>query len=232
VTDQPWCGKRRYIAAESNFCLVPLANAPASILEAVPRFHRIIQATGQDAWIAGGAVRDAFLGLEPKDLDVYLDAAGSWEEARASLKRDRCVVQKDRPFLVELTSPGGRKIDLIKRLADGMLGCIRSFDFVACCAAVSRDSFAFHRGFFQAAETRSLALSACPNATTTVRRALRFIERGWTMPRADAVALVGLASQHGPATDFSAPDRDDDGSRAAAQAVYNRRLLKACEVAS
>jgi Poly A polymerase head domain len=228
IPSQPWCGKRRYIAAESNFCLVPLSQAPGSIQEVVPRFHSLIKASDQDAWVAGGAVRDAFLGEQPKDLDLYLDAAGTWEEALDALKRAGCVQQKDRPFLVELASPGGRKIDLIKRLADGMLGSIRSFDFVACCAAVSWDSFAFHRDFFAAAEARSLALSACPNATTTVRRALRFIARGWTMRREDAVALVRLASQHGPATDFSAPDPNDDGPRASEQITYNRRLLAAC----
>jgi len=75
--------------------------------EAAARIIRRLREAGHTAYLAGGCVRDALLGMEPKDYDIATDARP--EQVHARFKRSKYVGEA---FGVVLVYEGGQAIEV------------------------------------------------------------------------------------------------------------------------
>src|SRR5271165_6813954 len=86
------------------------------------RIIRALHADGYRALIAGGAVRDDLLGLEPKDFDIEVYAI-SFEVLAELLSRHGRIDLVGQSFgVVKLTVPGGRIYDFSLPRRDSKIG--------------------------------------------------------------------------------------------------------------
>lgn len=178
---------------EENFCLVPLDRPAllASFGAPMGKLFELLDMLGENVWIAGGAIRDIACGKPSKDIDVYFAGGDDFDRVLKHLLGCGSTLVRELPVVTVLDTPFGR-MDLVKKYADGPLATIRGFDFICCCAAISASSFAYHRSFVEQAHAGALRFNACPNPGPTVRRALRFLDRGWSMLASDAEVLAGI----------------------------------------
>lgn len=215
-----------HAGSEQDFYLVPWSDAPLDIPALALQFaHAILDGIGVPAWLGGGFLRDAVRGEQPKDIDVFFGCAEDHAAALARLTTHGAKVVRDLPVVVSLDTPFGR-LDLVRKYSDGPLATIRSFDFIACCAAVSRLQVAYHARFVQQARAKVLRFNACPNPGPSVRRAVRFLEAGWSMLGEDARQLALRGAEPGEV--WSDPGGEDGGDDAASAAEVEAGQERAC----
>ena len=184
---------RRTIAPETDFYVVPLEQAPERIREITPRLLELMALAGGDCFVAGGCLRDAMLGQDPKDIDLYFSAWRTWTEAPERLVAVGSIVERDDCFRTVVRHPSIGLVDLLYSQGDEPLWKIRKFDFIACCAALHPNGFAFHRLWREQVHAGVLAFNACPNPAKTIKRLDRFQERGWTIRPDDLAVLLDVA---------------------------------------
>ncbi len=211
------------IGPERDFYLVPIEDAPPSMLLARGLLLDVLGPLDVNAWIAGGAVRDVLLGRAPKDVDVYFERSEDHAAALASLLRRGGKVAHTYECVTRVDADGA--IDLVSRLFEGPLATVRSFDFTAICGAVSRTHFACHRLFGQHARAMALEINALPNPGSSVERALRFLGRGWSMRGEDAMRLADLGQC--ASEDWSSPGREDEDADVETKAMQRAAELRA-----
>jgi tRNA nucleotidyltransferase (CCA-adding enzyme) len=100
---------------------------PAAVLE---RIIRDLRAAGFRALIAGGAVRDALLGIEPKDIDIEVYGI-TYDQLAEFLRAYGRVDLVGKSFgVVKFTAPGGESCDFSVPRRDSKIG-LHHRDFLA-----------------------------------------------------------------------------------------------------
>ena len=146
--------------------------------EAITEFSRV---TSRHVVIAGGAVRDALIGREPKDLDLFVLGTSADVLKRVGLSEFEPVNSllewhRSEPGLVATVRFGGREVQVIATVHTSIATLLDSFDW-----SVSLFGFDGEVVRHEKAELPTygsyLRLNRCTFPLSTLRRGYRFSER-------------------------------------------------------
>lgn len=146
-------------------------------------------------YVAGGFVRDVLAEKSWRDVDVWSVDLDAWNEAYAWLSERLGQPEKMVPAPMWVLQPEGRGIELVKAKHGPAEGVIKTFDFIACQAAlVLKDGWHILMAHERVAmDIKAGTLFYCGNersAGSSLRRAFSLTERGWRLPmtQLDAIA--------------------------------------------
>jgi hypothetical protein len=165
---------------------VYIDEAPYRIKELHARLLPLLAETSRDdTYIAGGCIRDAFAGHPAKDIDLFFPTETAWRGAMGALMPAMCRFVNNNA--VGLTLPGFGDVDVCRASFKEPQAMLEDFDFIACCAALTRQHYLCHVDFEADVCDRALRINNPANATTG--RADRLMKRGWHLGAGESVRL-------------------------------------------
>lgn len=166
----------------------------------VEKFQRIIlmelNARLIKVWVAGGAVRDHFMGVPAKtDIDLFFPKEDDYEHTKAYFI--------DREAEVKWESENGMKVeyegftfDLVKHFFPDPRATIEAFDFTVSMFAVdSRKVYHGESSFIDLAK-RQLMINKITYPASTMRRAFRYYTKGFRMCSDEMKKLAEALMRH------------------------------------
>jgi len=147
--------------------------------------------------IAGGAVRDTLMGVEPKDYDVFIlntDKAKDGKTIAEKLAVEFKTVEpkeyhKSEPYLVETVMVGDAFVQVMASSFTSVTELVASFDWNVCLFAYDGE---FHQrtSIEDIAPGKDLVLQKNTFPVSTLRRGFRFSERfGMKLPKDTLIQL-------------------------------------------
>lgn len=144
--------------------------------------------------LAGGFIRDMYLGKEPADMDIFV-----WHEDEIPRIQQILVQHAWRdlsrhPEIVTLVSPSCRVVQLIPTDSSDPLMTISRFDLTVCCAAADlyKKTAMCSTDFKRDIVARRLRIVNPGDIVGTSRRVERFLSQGYKLTRANALQLQSL----------------------------------------
>lgn len=200
--------RRMILVPPDQFTITPLPRHPGTdpFLLRLEPLRALLRYLDVPCWIGGGALRDAAAGVPHKDVDVFFATSEAQRAAVArmmdgSLRGDhQATIADDNEGTTKLSTVSG-PVDLIKIHDQSPLVSIARYDFIACAAAITDEALVHHTGFFLDVANRQLRLlgEARPRSH---RRALRFIETGWTIADRDMALLMAATERYQGDADY------------------------------
>jgi hypothetical protein len=152
---------------------------------AVQRYGKIILNEMNEAnikcWLAGGALRDYFMGVPVKtDYDMFFPNEIEYEKAKVYFKAKDCEVKWE--------SDNGCKIkynnctyDLVKKYFTDPQTTIDAFDFTVSMFAVDNEKIYHGETSFIDLAKRQLMINKITYPASSLSRAFRYYKKGFTM---------------------------------------------------
>jgi hypothetical protein len=136
---------------------------------------------GVDCWVAGGSVRDYFMGIPVvTDHDLFFRNEKDYAKAKDFFEKKDAELLWDSENGTKFKYKG-RRFDLIKHYYVSPTACIHSFDFTVSMLAVDRANvYAGETSFIDLAK-RQLMINELPFPINTMARILRYYKKGFTM---------------------------------------------------
>ena len=161
---------------------------------AVERYNEIILKDLCDAgitcWIAGGAIRDYFMGVPIKtDHDIFFPSKEEYDKCAVWFKAKEAKVKWESDNGMKVVYKG-RTFDLIKHYFANPQECINSFDFTVSMFAVDNMSVYYGETSFIDLAKRQLMLNKTPFPASTMSRAFRYYKKGFSMCLGEMRKLV------------------------------------------
>lgn len=188
---------------------------PLQLSKAVERYNKIIlkelKDNGVVCWIAGGAIRDYFMGVPIKtDHDIFFPDEDNFNKAVKFFKSVESKVkwESDKGMKVVYNK---RTFDLIKFYFPSPQECIDAFDFTVSMFSVDSDRVYSGSTSFIDLSKRQLMLNKLPYPASTMSRAFRYYKKGFLMCQGEMRKLCE-AIQRMPVVDQSAGDDNDTPS--------------------
>jgi hypothetical protein len=152
---------------------------------AVLRYRKIILDEMKQAditcWVAGGAVRDYFMGKPIKtDHDLFFPNDTEYEKATRFFKERNAEIkwESENGMKVRLD---GRIFDLVKHFFAGPQETIDNFDFTVSMLAVDTERVYHGESTFIDLAKRQLMLNKVTWPASTLSRAFRYYKKGFSM---------------------------------------------------
>lgn len=184
---------------------------------AVKRFSKLILDdlfnNGIRCWVAGGAVRDYFMGLPLKtDYDLFFPDENNYKKAAEYFKKSGATVkwESDNGMKVVLN---GKTFDLIKKFFPDPQATIEAFDFTVSMFAVDAFTGRVYYGessFIDLAK-RQLMINEITYPASTMSRAFRYYKKGFSMCLVEMKKLIE-AIQDMPKEELKAEEPKDGES--------------------
>jgi hypothetical protein len=161
---------------------------------AIERYGKIIlnelYDTDIKCWIAGGALRDYFMGVPIKtDYDLFFPNEIEYEKAK--------VYFKTKDAEIKWESDNGMKIkhnkhtyDLVKKFFENPQVTIDNFDFTVSMFAVDREKIYHGETTFIDLAKRQLMIHKITYPASTLSRAFRYYKKGFTMCLGEMKKLI------------------------------------------
>jgi hypothetical protein len=161
---------------------------------AVKRYGDLIitdlSTAGVKCWLAGGALRDYFMGIPVKtDYDIFFPDAANYEKAVTFFKENECTVKWE--------SENGMKVmynkktfDLIKKYFVSPQETIDAFDFTVSMFAVDTEKVYHGATTFIDLAKRQLMINKITYPASTMSRAFRYYKKGFSMCAGEMKKLV------------------------------------------
>jgi hypothetical protein len=146
---------------------------------------------GIDCWVAGGCIRDYFLGVMPLDYDIYFPDQQNFDKARAYLESQNAKLDWDSENGCKFSN-NGKVYDLIKIYRDSPEQTIERFDFTTAMFCIEGDNLYAGDTSFDDLESMVLKVNYITFPESTLKRTLRYYDKGFRMPAEEAVKMVGL----------------------------------------
>lgn len=152
---------------------------------AVARYNKIILAELKEAgiicWLAGGALRDYFMGVPVKtDYDIFFPNENEFNNAKDYFKSREAEVLWE--------SENGMKIkykevkyDLVKKYFLDPQATIEAFDFTVSMFAVDTEKVYYGETSFIDLAKRQLMINKITYPASTLSRAFRYYKKGFIM---------------------------------------------------
>lgn len=165
------------------------------LTNAVERYNKIIltelKEAGIKCWIAGGALRDYFMGVPIRtDHDLFFPDEDNYNKCRAYLNTKEGVA-------VKWESDNGMKVvynkrtfDLIKHFFPGPQETIDAFDFTVSMLAVDGDKVYYAPSTFIDLAKRQLMINKIPFPASTFSRTLRYQKKGFSICQEEMRKIV------------------------------------------
>mgnify|MGYP000272920026 FL=1 len=155
------------------------------ITNAVERYGKIIltelKEVGINTWIAGGAIRDYFMGVKIKtDYDLFFPNQVEYEKCKTYFNAKGAEVrwESDNGMKVKYN---GKTFDLVKKYFETPQSTIDNFDFTVSMFAVDYEKVYFGETTFIDLAKRQLMLNKIPYPASTMSRAFRYYGKGFKM---------------------------------------------------
>jgi hypothetical protein len=152
---------------------------------AVKRYNEIILDELKKAeikcWLAGGALRDYFMGVPVKtDYDIFFPNEKEYEKARTYFKAKKAEVkwQSDNGMKVK---HNGKTYDLVKKFFSDPQTTIEAFDFTTSMIAIDTEKVYHGETTFIDLSKRQLMINKITYPASTLSRAFRYYKKGFTM---------------------------------------------------
>ena len=164
------------------------------ITNAVERYGKLILNEMKEAnikcWLAGGALRDYFMGVPVKtDYDMFFPNEIEYEKARTYFKAKDCEIKWE--------SDNGCKIkykdctyDLVKKFFADPQTTIEAFDFTVSMFAVDNEKIYHGETTFIDLAKRQLMINKITYPASSMSRAFRYYKKGFSMCLGEMKKLV------------------------------------------
>lgn len=161
---------------------------------AVERYGEIIlsefKKEGINSWIAGGALRDYFMGVKIlTDYDLFFPDEQNYNKAALYFKIGGAEIKWE--------SENGMKVkymdktyDLVKKFFEDPQATIDAFDFTVSMLAVDNDRVYFGESAFIDLAKRQLMINKITYPASTMSRAFRYYKKGFSMCQGEMKKLV------------------------------------------
>jgi len=161
---------------------------------AVERYNKLIlqelKEAGISCWIAGGAIRDYFMGVPIKtDHDLFFPSQAEYDKCAVFFKAKEAKVKWESDNGMKVVY-NGRTFDLVKHFFAGPQECIDSFDFTVSMFAVDSDKVYYGETSFIDLAKRQLMINKLPFPASTLSRAFRYYKKGFTMCLGEMAKLI------------------------------------------
>lgn len=136
---------------------------------------------GITCWVAGGAVRDYFMGKPVKtDIDIFFPDESNWALCKEYFIKNGGEVkwESDNGMKVKLN---GKTFDLIKKYFVSPVATIEAFDFTVSMFAVDVNNVYYQLQSFIDLSKRQLMINKITYPASTLSRAFRYYQKGFAM---------------------------------------------------
>jgi len=141
-------------------------------------------------WIAGGAIRDYFMGKPIKtDHDMFFPNEEEFRKGHEFFLSQGAEVKWESDNGVKLKF-GGRIYDLVKKYFPDPQATIDAFDFTVCMLAVDTERVYHGQTTFIDLAKRQLILNKVTYPASTMSRAFRYYKKGFSMCLGEMQKLV------------------------------------------
>lgn len=152
---------------------------------AVTRYRKLILEDLKTAeikcWIAGGALRDYFMGVPIKtDYDLFFPDEENYKKASDFFKKENADIkwESDNGMKVKYK---GKTFDLVKKFFESPQATINAFDFTASMISVDYDNVYHGETTFLDLAKRQLMINKITYPASTMSRAFRYYKKGFSM---------------------------------------------------
>lgn len=152
---------------------------------AVDRYKKLILDEMKEAkikcWLAGGALRDYFMGLPVKtDYDIFFPNEEEFNKAMAYFKEKKCEIKWESENGCKIKYQG-RTYDLVKKYFDDPVKTIEAFDFTVSMFAVDDEKVYHGETTFIDLAKRQLMINKITYPASSLSRAFRYYKKGFSM---------------------------------------------------
>jgi hypothetical protein len=152
---------------------------------AVKRYRDLIldelKEQGIKCWLAGGAIRDYFMGEPVKtDYDIFFPNEIEYEKTFMYFKAKECEIiwESDNGCKIKYKD---KKYDLIKKYFPDPQKAIEEFDFTVSMLAVDTEKIYFGDTTFIDLAKRQLMINKITHPASTLSKAFRYYKKGFSM---------------------------------------------------
>lgn len=161
---------------------------------AVERYGKIIltelKEAGVNCWLAGGALRDYFMGVKIKtDYDLFFPSEVEYDKAKVYFKAKDCTVKWESDNGMKVVY-NGKTFDLVKKYFANPQETIDAFDFTVSMFAVDTEKVYSGETTFIDLAKRQLMINKITYPASTMSRAFRYYKKGFSMCLGEMKKLV------------------------------------------
>lgn len=181
---------------------------------AVKRYNEIILNELKKAeikcWLAGGALRDYFIGVPIKtDYDIFFPNEKEYEKARIYFKVKEAEIKWESDNGVKVKHKG-KTYDLVKKFFPDPQTTIEAFDFTVSMIAVDNEKVYHGESTFIDLAKRQLMINKITYPASTMSRAFRYYKKGFSMCLGEMKKLIE-AIQDMPKPELNSEGGDQTG---------------------
>ena len=164
------------------------------LTNAVDRYNKIIfddlKSIGITCWIAGGSLRDYFMGVTIKtDYDIFFPNEKEYDKCKKFFEIKEAVVKWE--------SDNGMKVvynkitfDLVKKFFPTPQDTINAFDFTVSMFACDGEKVYYGESSFIDLSKRQLMINKITYPASTMSRAFRYYKKGFWMCQGEMKKVV------------------------------------------
>jgi hypothetical protein len=161
---------------------------------AVERFGKVIlkemKEAGVVCWIAGGSVRDYFMGVPMKtDYDMFFPNEMEYEKAKAYFNAKKAEIKWESENGMKVIYEN-KTIDLVKKFFATPQDTIDAFDFTVSMFAIDFEKVYHGETSFIDLSKRQLMINKITYPASTLRRAFRYYKKGFVMCKGEMKRLI------------------------------------------
>jgi hypothetical protein len=152
---------------------------------AIERYGKIIlnemKESNIKCWIAGGALRDYFMGVSVKtDYDIFFPNEIEYDKARLYFKAKECAIKWESDNGMKIVY-NDKTFDLVKKFFATPQETIDAFDFTVSMFAVDHDKIYHGETTFIDLAKRQLMINKITFPASSLSRAFRYYGKGFKM---------------------------------------------------
>lgn len=180
---------------------------------AVERYGKLILNELKEAnvkcWIAGGALRDYFNGVNVNtDYDLFFPNEVEYEKANTYFKAKGCEVKWESDNGMKILHEG-RTFDLVKKFFNSPQETIEAFDFTVSMFAVDTERVYHGDTSFIDLAKRQLMFNKITYPASSMSRAFRYHKKGFSMCLGEMRKLID-SIQNMPVTESEIKEINND----------------------
>jgi hypothetical protein len=161
---------------------------------AVARYNKLILTELKEAgiicWLAGGALRDYFMGVPVKtDYDIFFPNESEFNKAKGYFETEEAEViwESDNGMKIKHNN---NKYDLVKKFFPDPQATIDAFDFTVSMFAVDNEKIYHGETSFIDLAKRQLMINKITYPASTLSRAFRYYKKGFIMCLGEMQKLI------------------------------------------
>ena len=159
---------------------------------------------GITAWVAGGSVRDYFMGVEPVDYDLFFPNKNEFQKAVNHFSSfGQPIWESDNGVKFKI---GDKVFDLVKKFYKSASDVIKNFDFTVAMFSTDGKNLYGGKTSFKDLDGRNIVIHKVTNADSTLKRVLKYFKKGFKIKSTEVSKLTNEIRNNGYFRNASATD--------------------------